>query len=306
MANPLAWINPVTAGMDIVGTAAGITGDLINAFSYKKRRSHQEAREDNAVQRRSADLEKAGLSKTLAAGSPAQASPMQGTPAPQGFGDSLKEGAKGLRETRSLEQQLLVQQSGIMYTNAQKELLDTQRRFMLDKHSTELRILQNQADAGMFSGSESYTRYMRDSLGLQSDIVELGRKKVQAEREKTENTVFQKRWNFYMETGFDPYAQGGIYNQFQQVANLLRQGFEDAWQALVPRIQIPTEIKENIKSGAQKLWDNLLLKEGTSLREVNDKVSDFVNQQLKKAGVSIDNLLDPKETEKRAIQARGR
>lgn len=300
------WLNPVSTGMNIAGAAAGITGDLINAFSYKKRRAHQEAREDNAVQRRAADLEKAGFSKTLAAGSPAQASPMQGTPAPQGFGDSLKEGAKGLRESRSLEQQLLVQQAGIMYTNAQKDLIDTQRRFAIDKHSLELEILQNQADAGMFSGSEAYTRYMRDVLGLESDTVELGRKKVQSERELTENKVFQKRWNFYLETGYDPYAQSGIFNQFNQMANLLRQGWEDAIDSLTP--DLFPEIKENIKNGAQKLWDNLLNKEGTTLNEANKAVIGFINEQLKKAdpASAVGRAINASDTAKKALAPVGR
>lgn len=300
------WLNPVSTGMNIAGAATGIAGDLINAFTYKKRREHQEKREDNAVRRRANDLEKAGFSKTLAAGSPAQATPMQGTPAPQGFGDSLKEGAKGLRESRSLEQQLLVQQSGIMYTNAQKELIDTQRRFMLDKHSVELKILQNQADAGMFSGSEAYTKYMRDVLGLESDTVELGRKKVQAEREGTENKVFQERWKFYLDTGYDPYAQAGIFNQFNQMANLLRQGFQDTWESIVPNLKIPPEIKENIKNGAQKLWDNLLNKEGTTLRSANDAVANYVNEQLKKAGAGISNLINPDDVARRSLTNRGR
>ena len=41
------------------------------------------AREDNAVQRRAADLKAAGLSKTLAAGGAAQAGPVVATQAPQ-------------------------------------------------------------------------------------------------------------------------------------------------------------------------------------------------------------------------------
>lgn len=53
-------------------------------FEYQKELNNKTMeREDNAVQRRAQDLEKAGLSKTLAAGSSAQASTLSSAPAPQ-------------------------------------------------------------------------------------------------------------------------------------------------------------------------------------------------------------------------------
>lgn len=69
------------ANGDILGPVLGAASDavnigtgLVNLFTAKKRREEQWKREDNAVQRRAADLEKAGFSRTLAAGGAAQSS----------------------------------------------------------------------------------------------------------------------------------------------------------------------------------------------------------------------------------------
>ena len=64
----------VTGGVGLAGDAVNIGTGLVNLIGAKKRRKEQFAREDSAVQRRARDMEKAGLSKTLAAGSAAQSS----------------------------------------------------------------------------------------------------------------------------------------------------------------------------------------------------------------------------------------
>lgn len=111
----LSAINPIAAGIQ-AGT--GLVSMLDDIFDWSGKRKQQQAqfnkqiemqekqweREDNAVQRRAEDLEKAGLSKTLAAGSAAQASspipvsvpnPVEGISggvqnALKSFGDSLQ------------------------------------------------------------------------------------------------------------------------------------------------------------------------------------------------------------------------
>jgi hypothetical protein len=64
-----------------VASAAGAASDAVNLgagvfnlFGWRQRRAHAEAREDTAYQRAAADLEAAGLSKTLAAGGGASSS----------------------------------------------------------------------------------------------------------------------------------------------------------------------------------------------------------------------------------------
>jgi len=55
------------------GDAINLASGLVGLLGAKKRKEEQYAREDTAVQRRAADMEAAGFSKTLAAGSAAQA-----------------------------------------------------------------------------------------------------------------------------------------------------------------------------------------------------------------------------------------
>lgn len=70
MADPMTTLGAVGAGL---GGISEVGGFLANLFGRKA----QWKREDNAVQRRAADLEAAGLSKTLAAGGSAASSAPQ-------------------------------------------------------------------------------------------------------------------------------------------------------------------------------------------------------------------------------------
>jgi len=81
-------IDPVTSSA-LIGAGSSLAGTATNLLMSKRRREEQYAREDNAVQRRAADLEAAGLSKTLAAGSAAQAQTQQ-LPNTSGFSDAGK------------------------------------------------------------------------------------------------------------------------------------------------------------------------------------------------------------------------
>jgi len=61
-------------GSALIGSGISAASSGIGAWLAHRNREETYAREDNAVQRRAADLEAAGLSRNLAAGSPAQAS----------------------------------------------------------------------------------------------------------------------------------------------------------------------------------------------------------------------------------------
>jgi len=82
-------MDPLTSSA-IIGAGTSLVGTATNLLMSKKRRQEQYAREDNAVQRRASDLQAAGLSKTLAAGSAAQAQTQQ-LPNTSGFSDAGKQ-----------------------------------------------------------------------------------------------------------------------------------------------------------------------------------------------------------------------
>jgi len=77
-------MDPVTTSA-IIGAGSSLVGSGINTVTGLIGRKKQWEREDNAVQRRASDLEAAGLSKTLAAGSAASS---QTTPINTGSGFS--------------------------------------------------------------------------------------------------------------------------------------------------------------------------------------------------------------------------
>jgi len=82
-------MDPVTTSA-LIGAGTSLAGTATNLLMSKKRREEQYSREDTAVQRRASDLEAAGLSKTLAAGSAAQAQTQQ-APNTSGFSDAGKQ-----------------------------------------------------------------------------------------------------------------------------------------------------------------------------------------------------------------------
>ena len=73
----MSFLDNLGLGAGVASDALNLGGGIVDLFTRKKRREEQHEREDTAVQRRAADLEAAGLSKTLAAGSAASAAPIQ-------------------------------------------------------------------------------------------------------------------------------------------------------------------------------------------------------------------------------------
>ncbi|MBA7557978.1 hypothetical protein ES705_50764 [subsurface metagenome] len=117
----------------VIGGAGGIAGAIANLLSQKKTREQQLAlqeraweREDTAVQRRAADLEMAGLSKTLAAGGGAYSMVPIQVKAPQ-----IAEGAAGAAVQSALGVQsgvlnLMQQKKQIAVSDAQQRLISEQ------------------------------------------------------------------------------------------------------------------------------------------------------------------------------------
>jgi len=130
--NLTGWMNPIGAIADI-GTG------ILNYSNQKKQLDwlkHAQrttwSREDNAVQRRAVDLQAAGLSKTLAAGSAANTSSPINVPSP-----TMKLNAQ---QKAVAAMQMLQQKKQVEKTQAETDLINLQ----YDREARDLRIIKGE------------------------------------------------------------------------------------------------------------------------------------------------------------------
>lgn len=161
---------------------ASVVGGLVDTFvgasaSSKNYKAQKEAlawqkeaqktawqREDNAVQRRVADLRAAGMSPVLAAGQGAQASgPIQVT-APQYHKDWSVGQAL---DKAGIAMQLMQGKENIAYTRAQKDYIDLQKNVL--KHDYE--IMRRD---GMSSNASGIPKTIRDFIAMGLNILGKG------------------------------------------------------------------------------------------------------------------------------------
>lgn len=187
----------------LIDTFAGASASHDNYEMQKKVLEYQKQtqntawqREDNAVQRRVADLKAAGMSPVLAAGQGAQASgPIQVT-APQyqkqwSAGQALDKAGMAL--------QLMQAKENIAYTRAQKDYIDLQKNVL--KH--DYNIMQND---GMSSNPSGIPKTVRDVLSLMKNA--LG-----------------------VESGNSTYDSTGETYDFQDKREEYIQNFKEKWRA---------------------------------------------------------------------------
>ncbi len=136
----------------IAGGLAGLGQSAINYDAQMQNLNYQKdlqkqifAREDNAVQRRAEDLEKAGLSKTLAAGDAAGAGAVVNTKAPQTSvlddvlnGMSVSQMQANVKHTQAQTENLLMQNKQI---DSNIEFQNVQRAYTMVKMSMEQGLL---------------------------------------------------------------------------------------------------------------------------------------------------------------------
>ena len=146
------------AAGNILGGVAGVAGAGLNFASQQENLAYQKwaqtqswAREDNAVQRRAADLQAAGLSKTLAAGSAAQTMAPIRTDAPQVNSESLQRGFGSMAEAAQTYMNLTAQKAQIDKTTEENKLLRLQQEkqslenaFMASSNPQSLRLREQE------------------------------------------------------------------------------------------------------------------------------------------------------------------
>ncbi len=128
----------LSAGVQALSTGFGLWGDNQNLKFQKEKLAYDKGiqerifqREDNAVQRKASDLQQAGLSKTLAAGSGAQAGAVVKTEAPR------TEKGQIMSQTAQGAMQMMQMQENIAQSESQQELNYVQKyKIKQDEHTS--------------------------------------------------------------------------------------------------------------------------------------------------------------------------
>jgi len=141
----------VAAGAGAAAAGGNLLSSLFTSRYQKKLNQKVMQREDNAVQRRAADMQAAGLSKTLAAGSPASATSLSAPPAPK-FDNKFSQDMAAMRSLKQMD-------ANIAATNAQQDWINLQK----EEKAYNLGLAQ---EAGVRTDTNSWASQFAEALNL--------------------------------------------------------------------------------------------------------------------------------------------
>ena len=160
----------INAGSNLLNTGVNYYWQQKNYEYQKNLQNRIFNREDNAIQRRVADLKAAGLSPVLAAGSGADAGPVVSTKAPEleGLGDLTN--ALQFMQSQAME-------ATIDKTKAENLVLDQQaQKVKSERYLTDLMAQKQAMDNkiqlkyGGVSNPSGPARWVRDAVGIGTDL----------------------------------------------------------------------------------------------------------------------------------------
>lgn len=153
----------------VAGAIEGMANTGISLWNaYQQNRAYEQnqanivtnwAREDNAVQRRVKDLEAAGLSPTLAAGSSASSSSPISLNGPQ---MAKQSGLSGVINSVIASKSIQQANANIAYTNAQTELIKKQKENLNVDMERNERNLDIEKQSGVHANSSPVAKVIRD------------------------------------------------------------------------------------------------------------------------------------------------
>jgi len=211
----MGFLDNLGVGAEVVSSGTNIAGGMVDLFTRKKRREEQYDREDTAVQRRAADLEAAGLSKTLAAGSAASAAPVT---------------------QRSTQTKTGISQA--VLANAQKEL--TNQKINESKTQEDL----NRALASKANTEAGNLVLLRPKIGSESTLAQDKATYVPQEREAFANIG----WSYYKD------APGHITGEIARTLSSFAAGTTGLTKTVLEKLQpvaqeLQTRTFETIEQG---------------------------------------------------------
>lgn len=189
--------------MDWLTPIFGIAEGIYSAFSQNRNYNYQKSiqqqifqREDNAVQRRSADLKKAGLSKVLAAGDAAGAGSVVSTSAPES--DIVGRYAKAMEINKAkAEIDNINADSAVKAEQANNVRQDTQYK-MAQESYVEAQTLLTQGNYAMLGLKKEEAQAMIDKARAETESILLKQGLTIAEIDKARAEIDYTRAN----TGF--------------------------------------------------------------------------------------------------------